>query len=238
MTDPDTSPTHRFPQQDDCVTLEWGKVSALLVRPSKPMAMLAFSHGAGAGIEHLFMADMAQRLAACGIATFRYHFPFMESQVLSGQRKPPDRPRILVETVRAAVARSREVAEDLPLIAAGKSMGGRMTSIAAAGCPLDGVCGIVFFGFPLHPAGRTSSERAAHLSDVKVPMLFLQGTRDRLANLALLDPICVSLGDLATLHISDGADHSFHVLKRSGRTNEEVSQELATRTASWIANIV
>lgn len=238
MTDSDTNPTHRFPQQVDCVTLEWGKVSALLVRPSKPIAMIAFSHGAGAGIEHLFMADMAQRLAACGIATFRYHFPFMESQILSGQRKPPDRPRILVETVRAAVARAREVAADLPLIAAGKSMGGRMTSIAAAERPLDGVCGIVFFGFPLHPAGRVSSERAAHLSAVKVPMLFLQGTRDRLANLALLDPICASLGDFATLHISDGADHSFHVLKRSGRTNEEVAQELTMRTTSWIANIV
>ncbi len=199
--------------------------------------MLAFAHGAGAGIEHHFMSDMAQRLAGHGIASFRYHFPYMEARALSGRRRPPDRPHVLVETVCAAVVKARRLADRLPLIAGGKSMGGRMTSTAASEGPLEGVAGIVFFGFPLHPPGRPSSQRGEHLSDVTVPMLFLQGTRDSLADLSLLEPLCSSLGGRAALHIEEGADHSFHVLKRSERTDDEVADGLAARVAIWTREI-
>ena len=141
------------------MALRWGEVSALLVRPTEPRAMLAFAHGAGAGIEHPFMADMAQRLAGQGIASFRYHFPYMEARALSGRRRPPDRPPVLVETVRAAVAKAARLADGLLLLAGGKSMGGRMTSTAAAEDPLPGVAGLVFFGFPLHAPGRPGARR-------------------------------------------------------------------------------
>ncbi|MXW66146.1 MAG: alpha/beta hydrolase [Gemmatimonadales bacterium] len=211
------------------------EVSALLVRPPEPRAMLAFAHGAGAGIEHPFMSDMAQRLAGRGVASFRYHFPYMEARALSGRRRPPDRPAVLVETVRAAVAKAAALADGLPLLAGGKSMGGRMTSTAASGAPLPGVRGLVFFGFPLHAPGRPerAAERAAHLSGVTVPMLFLQGTRDALARWDLIEPTCASLGPLATLHRLEGADHSFRVLKRSARTNEDVAEEMAAHVAAW-----
>ena len=231
--------TDRFPEQAQFVSLRWGEVSALLVRPPEPRAMLAFAHGAGAGIEHAFMSDMAQRLAGQGIATFRYHFPYMEARALSGRRRPPDRPHILVDTVRAAVARAGSLAEGLPLFAGGKSMGGRMTSTAASEAPLPGVGGLVFFGFPLHAPGRPerAAERAAHLSGVTVPMLFLQGTRDALARWDLIEETCASLGPLATLHLLEGADHSFRVLKRSGRTSEEVADEIAAVVGAWAARL-
>ena len=198
--------------------------------------MFAFAHGAGAGIEHPFMADMAQRLAGEGIASLRYHFPYMEARALSGRRRPPDRPPVLVETVRAAVAKAAALADGLPLLAGGKSMGGRMTSTAAAEAPLPGVAGLVFLGFPLHAPGRPerAAERAAHLSDVTVPMLFLQGTRDALARLDLIEQTCAELGALATLHRLEGADHSFRVLKRSGRTNEEVADDAAATVARLV----
>lgn len=226
---------HRFPEQAQFVSLRWGEVSALLVRPPEPRAMLAFAHGAGAGIEHPFMSDMAQRLAGRGIASFRYHFPYMEARALSGRRRPPDRPHILVDTVRAAAAKAAALAEGLPLLAGGKSMGGRMTSTAASEAPLPGVRGLVFFGFPLHAPGRPerAAERAAHLSGVTVPMLFLQGTRDALARWDLIEETCASLAPRATLHRLEGADHSFRVLKRSARTNEEVADEMAARAATW-----
>lgn len=231
--------THRFAEQAQFVSLRVSEVSALLVRPPEPRAMLAFAHGAGAGIEHGFMADMAQRLAGQGIATFRYHFPYMEARALSGRRRPPDRPHVLVETVRSAVARAGALADGLPLLAGGKSMGGRMTSTAAAEAPLPGVEGLVFFGFPLHAPGRPerAAERAAHLADVTVPMLFLQGTRDTLARLDLIEETCASLGPLATLQRLEGADHSFKVLKRSGRTNEEVADEAAAQAGNWAARL-
>lgn len=231
----DVGAAHRFAEQAQFVSLRWGEVSALLVRPPEPRAMLAFAHGAGAGIEHPFMSDMAQRLAGRGIATFRYHFPYMEARALSGRRRPPDPPHILVDTVRAAVAGAAALADGLPLFAGGKSMGGRMTSTAASDAPLPGVRGLVFFGFPLHAPGRPerAAERAAHLSAVTVPMLFLQGTRDALARWDLIEETCAALGPLATLHKLEGADHSFHVLKRSGRTNEEVADDGAAGVSAW-----
>ncbi len=201
--------------------------------------MLAFAHGAGAGIEHAFMSDMAQRLAGRGIASFRYHFPYMEARALSGRRRPPDRPPVLVETVRAAVAKAAALGNGLPLLAGGKSMGGRMTSTAASEAPLAGVAGLVFFGFPLHAPGRPecAAERSAHLGDVCVPMLFLQGTRDALARWDLIEETCASLGPLATLHRLEGADHSFRVLKRSGRTNEDVADDVVAHVSAWACQL-
>lgn len=205
-----------------------GEVGASLVRPDDSRALLVFAHGAGAGMHHAFMTDMAGRLAARGIATLRYQFPYMEAG-----RRIPDRPPILIETVRAAVSRAAALAPDLPLVAGGKSLGGRMTSMAAAEAELPGVRGLVFFGFPLHPAKRPSTGRAEHLGSVHLPMLFLQGTRDALAELDLLRPIVEGLGDTAELHVVEGADHGFHVLKRSGRTDEDVAVEIAERAAEW-----
>jgi hypothetical protein len=205
-----------------------GEVSALLVRPAGARRLLVLAHGAGAGMRHRFLEALAGRLAGRSIATFRYQFPYLEA----GRRRP-DPPAALTATVRAAVAAAATVAPGLPLFAGGKSMGGRMTSTAAAEAPLPGVRGLVFFGFPLHPAGRPGTSRGAHLARVEPPMLFLQGTRDKLAELDLLVPVCAGLGERATLHEVDGADHSFHVLKRSGRTDDEVLDELAVTTDAW-----
>lgn len=206
-----------------------GKVSALLLQPRAAVALLVFGHGAGAGMRHPFMQNMAVRLAARGVATFRYQFPFIEK----GTRRPDSRATLL-ETVCSAVEAAKEVATGLPLIAGGKSMGGRMTSLVAAEGRIAQIKGIVFFGFPLHATGNPSSNRGAHLADVKVPMLFLQGTRDKLAELDLIRPLCGHLEKRATLHIVEGGDHSFHVLKRSGRTDEEVLEELAETAGLWI----
>jgi len=205
-----------------------GEVSALLLRPAHARRLLVMGHGAGAGMRHAFMEETALALAARGIATFRYQFPYMER----GDSRPDFQP-VLRATVRAAVAAARAAAGDLPLLAGGKSMGGRMTSLAAAAETLPGVAGLVFFGFPLHPAGAPGTERARHLADVELPMLFLQGTRDKLAGLDLLRPIVDGLGARAVLRVVDGADHSFEVLKRSGRTHEAVIAELAETTAAW-----
>ena len=210
-----------------------GEVSALVMRPPDARAMLVIGHGAGAGMRHAFMDAVARRLADRGVATFRYQFPFMEA----GGRRPDPRP-VLFATVRAAVAAARTRTPDLPLFAGGKSMGGRMTSMAAAETPLEAVRGIVFLGFPLHPAGRPASDRAAHLSDVSVPMLFLNGTRDKLAALELLEPVCDHLGSLARLRVVAAADHSFHVLKRSGRTDDEVLDELADATGAFVTRLI
>jgi predicted alpha/beta-hydrolase family hydrolase len=207
-------------------------VSALLERPADARWLLAFAHGAGAGIHHPFMESMAGALAGRGIATLRYQFPYMERG-----RRPPDPQPILLETVRAAVEHAVDMAQGLPVLAGGKSMGARMTSLAESGESLSGVSGIVFFGFPLHPAGRPSTDRAAHLEAVTIPMLFLQGARDRLASLDLLTPVCAGLGSRATLHVVEDADHSFHVPKRTGRTYNQVLNELAGQTAEWAASL-
>ncbi|HSR40847.1 MAG TPA: alpha/beta family hydrolase, partial [Longimicrobiales bacterium] len=171
-----------------------------------------------------------RRLAARGVAVFRYQFPYMEA----GKRRP-DPPAVAARTVSNAVAEARRRIPDLPLFAGGKSFGGRMTSTAAARGELDAeVRGLVFFGWPLHSPAKPGMERAAHLDDVSRPMLFLQGTRDRLARLDLLEPVLESLGPRATLHLVEGADHGFHVLKRSGRSDDEVLDELAERAAEWM----
>jgi predicted alpha/beta-hydrolase family hydrolase len=209
-------------------TEKTGKVSAILVRPTNARYLLILGHGAGAGMQHPFMEAAATQLAEHGIATFRYQFPYMEQG-----RKPPNPRPVLIETIRSAVTAATQAADDLPLLAGGKSMGGRMTSLAAAEEPLPGVHGLVFFGFPLHASGKPSAERGEHLTQVTIPMLFLQGTRDTLADLSLLQPLTSQLGKRATLHIVDGGDHSFHVLKRSGRTDELVLEELADTVQNW-----
>lgn len=209
-----------------------GEVSALLLRPADARGLLVLGHGAGAGMRHAFLEEVSARLARRGVATFRYQFPYLEQ----GRRSPSPRP-LLLATVRAAVEAAAGAAGDLPLVAGGKSMGGRMTSLAASEAPLPGVRGIAFLGFPLHPAGRPGSERAAHLERVELPMLFVQGSRDELADLGLLRPICARLGARATLHVVDGGDHSFRVLKRSGRTDAEALEEVADAVGSWLRGL-
>ncbi len=207
-----------------------GDVSGLWLRPTTAHAAFVFAHGAGAGMRHEFMEDLSQRLALRGVATLRYAFPYSDR----GSRRIDPQP-VLLATVRAAVARARELAGGLPLVAGGKSMGGRMTTLAASAAPLDGVRGIVLTGFPLHAAGAPPNvTRAQHLTTVGVPMLFLQGTRDSLADLELMRGVCDGLGARATLHVVDGADHGFHVLKRSGRDDDAVLDELADTIDHWV----
>jgi uncharacterized protein len=210
-----------------------GDVSALLMRPENARACYVFAHGAGAGMRHASMEAIAVGLAERGIATLRYQFPYMEK---GGKR--PDPPALAQAAGRAAVAAAAKACAGLPLFAGGKSFGGRMTSQAQAKAPLEGVKGLAFFGFPLHPAGKPSSDRAEHLAEVKIPMLFLQGTRDTLAELSLLKPVVKSLGDKATLHLAEGADHSFHVLKSSGRSDREVLVEILDAFTAWADEIV
>jgi len=206
-----------------------GEVSALLLQPTKAHCLLVLAHGAGAGMRHSFLESLAAELSEAGVATFRYQFPYMEQG-----RRSPDRPDKLTVTVKAAVAAGAKAMPGLRLFAGGKSMGGRMTSQAAAEGLLPEIKGIVFFGFPLHPPKQPATKRADHLAKVAAPMLFLQGTRDTLADLPLLRPVCAKLGPLATLHIVDTADHSFHVLKSSGKTDAEVLRELAQTTFAWM----
>jgi predicted alpha/beta-hydrolase family hydrolase len=208
-------------------------VSAILTAPSPARACFVFAHGAGAGMTHPFMEKVATGLGERGVATLRYQFPYMEKA-----SKRPDSPAVAHAAVRAAVAEAARCSPGLPLIAGGKSFGGRMTSQAQALLPLAGVHGLAFFGFPLHPAGKPSSERAKHLADIHVPMLFLQGTRDNLAELSLLEPVVERLGALATLHPVKDADHSFHVPARSGRNDGEVMNEILDAFAAWAGSIV
>jgi hypothetical protein len=181
---------------------------------------------------HPFMEKLAGELADAGVATFRYQFPYMEQN-----RRVPDSPSVAAATVAAAVRAAADAAPGLPLLAGGKSFGGRMSSHAAAQKLLEGARGLVFFGFPLHPPNKPGTKRADHLAEVRIPMLFLQGTRDTLADLKLLRPICKDLGKLATLHVVETADHSFHVLKSAGKTDADVLRELAQTTASWSNNL-
>lgn len=205
-----------------------GAVSALLNRPARPRACFVFAHGAGAGMRHASMETIAAGLAERRVATLRYQFPYMEK---GGKR--PDPPGIAHGAVRAAVAEAGRRCAGLKLIAGGKSFGGRMTSQAQAAAPLEGVKGLAFLAFPLHPAGKPATERAKHLAEVNIPMLFLQGTRDALAELPLLEPVVKGLGRLATLHLAREADHSFHVLARSGRNDREVLAEILDAFAAW-----
>jgi uncharacterized protein len=204
-------------------------VSGLLLEPARPRALYVLAHGAGADMRHAFMEAIATHLAAHGIGTLRYQFPYTEH----GRRRIDPEP-LLLGTVRAAVAAGREAAGKLPLIAGGKSMGGRMTSRAAAAVPLEGVAGLVFLGFPLHPAGQPGTSRAEHLARVALPMLFLQGSRDALAGLTLLEPVVAGLKERATLRVIEHADHGFHVPRKSGRTDEQVLEELAAAVARWL----
>ena len=207
-------------------------VSALLIRPAQPRACFVFAHGAGAGMTHAFMNDVATGLCARAIATLRFQFPYMEKH-----SKRPDPPAVAQAAVRAAVAEAARQCPGLPLIAGGKSFGARMTSQAQAKTPLAGVRGLAFLGFPLHPAGKPSRDRAEHLADVKIPMLFVQGTRDKLAELDLLRPVVASLGKLAKLHLVEAADHSFHVPARSGRNDRAVLEEILDAVAAWLVTI-
>jgi uncharacterized protein len=208
-------------------------VSGLLQNPPHARACYVLAHGAGAGINHPFMTAVAAELARRDIATLRYQFPYMET----GARRP-DPPQLAHATVRAAVAAALRFVPTLPLIAAGKSFGGRMTSQAQSKDPLQGVRGLVFLGFPLHPAGRPSQDRAAHLFDVQIPMLFLQGTRDTLASLDQIEPLCKRLGRRATLKLFVDADHSFHVPARTGRKDAEVLGDVIDAFAAWFDGLI
>ena len=217
------------------LTIDTGKsgpVSALLLIPAVPRACYVFAHGAGAGMTHSFMETFSKGLCERGIATLRYQFPYMEKG-----SKRPDPPAIAQGAVHAAVAKAAESFPGIGLIAGGKSFGGRMTSQAQAAAPLPHVRGLAFVGFPLHPAGKPSIERAAHLERIELPMLFLQGTRDTLAEVALIEPVVQRLGPHASLHLEEGADHSFHVLARSGRNDREVMNEILDAFAKWTDSI-
>jgi predicted alpha/beta-hydrolase family hydrolase len=236
------------PRRIEILTSGGEKVSGLLIQPEGAFAFLVLAHGAGAGMEHPFMHGVARRLGERGVATLRYNFPYMEAG-----KAGPDRPPALVRTVRAAVARARAISGgDMPIFAGGKSLGGRMTSTAAAeaewraepGAAHDqeeadrAVHGIVFFGFPLHPPGQPSAERAEHLERVRLPLLFLQGTRDAFATLELLRPVLTSIGPHATLHLIEGADHGFAVPKSTGRDQADVLDELAETTVEWMRQVI
>lgn len=218
------------------ITIEVGKegsVSGLVLKPASARALYVFAHGAGAGMTHRSMAAIADGLAERGIATLRYQFLYMERK--SGR---PDAPKLAQAAVRAAVAEARKLSPKLPLFAGGKSFGGRMTSGAQAMEPLDGVKGLVFLGFPLHPAGKPGRERAEHLANAHIPMLFLSGTRDTLAELEHLEPVVKSLGKKATLKLFEHADHSFHVPAKSGRKDAEVLNEILDEFARWVDKVI
>jgi hypothetical protein len=209
------------------------RVSALLQAPANARACYVLAHGAGAGMAHPFMTAVADELSQRGIATLRYQFPYMERG-----SKRPDAPALAQSTVRAAVAEMSRLAPELALIAGGKSFGGRMTSQAQAAAPLAGVRALAFLGFPLHPPGRPADERGAHLFDVRIPMLFLQGTRDEFADLKLLESLAGRLGERVTLKLLADADHSFHVPARSGRTDAETRAEMLDALARWVDSVI
>jgi uncharacterized protein len=210
-----------------------GKVTGLFTLPKGARTVLVFAHGAGAGMRHKFMDQVAEKLADRSAATFRYQFPYMEKRI-----KRPDSESVLTDCVRAAVATAKKYADALPLFAGGKSMGGRMTSLAAAKAPLDDVCGLIYFGFPLHAAGKPSADRGHHLFEIQLPMLFLQGSRDALADLKLLKPLCARLGKRAELFVIDGGDHSFHLLKSSGRSDDQALDDAAQKVAFWMSQVL
>jgi uncharacterized protein len=212
-------------------TPEKGEVSAILLRPEGASHLLVLGHGASTNMKHATLQTIAERLADLGVATFRFNFPYME------HGRGRDSQDVCVETVRSAVAAAHALAPDLPVLAGGHSFGGRMTSTAAAQKPLDGVRGLIFFSFPLHQPGKPDIKRALHLDAVKVPMLFLSGTRDELAELELLRPVCKKLGKRATLHTLDTADHGYRILKRSRASDEDVFVEIARIVGGWASRI-
>jgi predicted alpha/beta-hydrolase family hydrolase len=218
---------------DFAVGMSLGKVSAILLEPPRASWLYVMAHGAGAGMRHPFLEQLAQRLAERGVGTFRYQFPYVEA----GETRP-DPPPVLEATVLAAVQTAGGLRPSLPLLAGGKSLGGRMTSHLAARQFLPGVRGLVFLGFPLHAPKKLSTTRADHLDQVPLPMLFLQGTRDTLAELELVRTVTGRLGKTATLHVVEGGDHSFKVLKRSGRNDGEVQDELADALAGWASALL
>jgi predicted alpha/beta-hydrolase family hydrolase len=206
----------------------FGEVSGVVVLPENAELFLVLAHGAGADMNHPFMKTISDYLADQGIGVMRYNFPYTENK-----KKRPDFVPVLIETVRSAIKAAKKYSKDIPLLAGGKSMGGRMTSMAASKEPLESVKGIVFFGFPLHPVGQPSVERSEHLFNVNVPMLFLQGSRDKLAEPELLVPIIKKIGNKASIHLIEGADHSFKVLKSSGVSDDEVLRQLARHMKKW-----
>lgn len=212
-------------------TPEKGEVSALLIRPEKATHLLVLGHGASTTMRHATLQAIAERLAEVGIATFRYNFPYSENG------KGRDGQAVCTRTIRSAVAAAREAAPGLPVLAGGHSFSGRMTSTAASESPLDGVLGLVFFSFPLHLAGKPDTKRADHLADLSVPMLFLSGTRDELADLTLLKPVVQKLGSRATLHLLDTADHGYKVLKKSRASDEDVFVEMARVARDWATEL-
>src|SRR4051812_48369324 len=212
-------------------TPEKGPVSALLVRPENATHLLVLGHGASTNMRHATLQTIADRLAEAGVATFRYNFPYSENS------KGRDSQETCTTTVRSAAASAGRAAPDLPLLAGGHSFGGRMTSTAASELPLEGVRGLVFFSFPLHQPGKPETKRADHLESVRIPMLFLSGTRDELADLDLLRPVCKKLGKRATLHTLDTADHGYKVLKRSRTSDEDVFVEMARVARDWAASL-
>jgi predicted alpha/beta-hydrolase family hydrolase len=222
---------HKATELKFLATPEKGEVSALLVRPGDASHLLVLGHGASTNMRHATLQTIAERMADAGMATFRYNFPYME------HGRGRDSQEVCTATVRRAVAAAHRAALDLPLLAGGHSFGGRMTSTAASESPLDGVHGLVFFAFPLHQPGKPDTKRADHLSAVTVPMLFLSGTRDELAHLDLLKPVCKKLGKRATLHPLDTADHGFRTLKRSRKSEEDVFVEMARIVREWASRL-
>jgi predicted alpha/beta-hydrolase family hydrolase len=212
-------------------TPEKGEVSALLLRPEGATHLLILGHGASTNMRHATLQAIADRLAQVGIATFRYNFPYSENG------KGRDSPAVCTATIRSAVKTASEAAPDLPLLAGGHSFGGRMTSTAASESTLEGVRGLVFFSFPLHLAGKPETKRADHLASVTVPMLFLSGSRDELAELSLLRPVCERLGERATLHVLDTADHGYKILKKTRTSDEDVFVEMARVMRDWAAKL-
>lgn len=211
------------------LSVEGASLAARLIAPRAAKALYVMAHGAGAGMDHPFLDSMSTRLAARGVATLRYQFPYMQAG-----SKRPDRPPVLHAAVRAAVDAAAKALPGVPLVAGGKSMGGRMTSQLMASAAHPAVRGLAFLGFPLHPAGKPARTRGDHLASVATPMLFLQGTRDTLADLDLVRQVIAGLGARADLHVVEGGDHSFDVLKRSGRDRDQVHDELADTIAGWL----
>ena len=220
--------SHQAIESKFIATPEKGEVSSLLICPDNAKWLLVLGHGAGTNMRHSTLQTISERLADIGIATFRYQFPYMERG--GGGRESE---AVALQTVRSAAAAAHEAASDLSVLVGGHSYSGRMSSMSAAKEPIEHVKGLVFFAFPLHPSGREGTERAEHLDDVTVPMLFLSGSRDKLAKLELLEPVCKKLGDKVTLHLLDTADHGFKTLKRSRKSDEDVFVEMARVLSEW-----